>query len=230
MKLSVLPLAGAISLICVIAAYAFVSGPALEKFVAKDTLAPNAVSEPVLPRTGFQASADRLKGFNVLSNSPPLPGVELHDEAGRSASLAGFRGKVVLFNLWATWCPPCIREMPDLNLLQAQYKTRGFVVVPVASGRQGKEEPAEFLHKLGLNELTTYYDLHSQFLRIFDLETLPVSFLVDRKGIMRGGAIGILDWQSDEAKALIETLLDETEARAGPENPESNKFSARPAG
>jgi hypothetical protein len=99
--------------------------------------------------------------------------------------------------------------MPHLDALQAQYKDRGFVVVPVASGQQGQEEPAEFLRKRGLHELTTYYDPYSQFLRTFDLETLPTTFLIDREGIMRGGVIGILNWSSVEAKALIEALLDE---------------------
>ena len=164
---------------------------------------------PVLPRDGVQASSDKLEGFNLLSNNPPVPEIEMYDEAGRPVTFARFEGKVVLFNLWATWCPPCIREMPELNTLQAQYKDHGFVVVPVASGRQGEEEPAEFLRKHGLNELTTYYDPHSQFLSIFDLETLPTTFLIDRDGNMRGGVLGILDWSSAEARALIEAFLNE---------------------
>jgi hypothetical protein len=99
--------------------------------------------------------------------------------------------------------------MPELNALQALFKDHDFVVVPVASGHQGNEEPAEFLRKHGLNELTTYYDPNSQFLRIFDLETLPITFLIDRDGNMRGGVLGMLDWSSAEAKALIEAFLDE---------------------
>lgn len=185
----------AVVLAFVVAGYAFYPGPETE--------------DSVLPRVGFQASAGRVLGFNLLSDNPPVPGVEMHDEDGRPVTFEKLRGKVVLFNLWATWCPPCKREMPDLNSLHAQYKDRGLVVVPVASGRQGREEPAEFLHKRGLNELITYYDPHSQFLRLFDLETLPVTFLIDRKGLMRGGVIGILDWSSVEAKAMIEELLDE---------------------
>lgn len=169
----------------------------------------NAGSLPMSQQAGFQAAADRVAGFNLLSNNPPVPDIEMHEEDGRPVTFARFKGKVVLLNLWATWCPPCIREMPDLNTLQAQYRDRDFIVVPVASGRQGREEPSEFFRKYGLKELTTYYDPHSQFLRLFELETLPISFLIDRNGIMRGGVIGLLDWSSDEAKALIEVLLDE---------------------
>ena len=173
------------------------------------TMTPAAVKVAIQPRTGVEAAADRLIGFNLLSNNPPVPDIEMYDVDGRPVIFDQFRGKVVLFNLWATWCPPCIREMPALNALQAQYRDRGFVVVPVASGLQGKEEPSDFLRKHGLSELTTYYDRHSRFLSIFDLETLPITFLIDRDGTMRGGVIGMLDWQSAEAEALIEALLDE---------------------
>jgi thiol-disulfide isomerase/thioredoxin len=173
------------------------------------TSALNAESTSVLQRAGVNVAAEKLDGFNLLSNTPPVPDIEMHNENGGPVSFDMFKGKVVLFNLWATWCPPCIREMPHLDSLQEIYKDRGFVVVPVASGQQGQEEPAEFLRKRGLNQLTTYYDPYSQFLRTFDLETLPTTFLIDREGNMRGGVIGILDWSSVEAKALIEAFLDE---------------------
>ena len=170
---------------------------------------PRAGSAMLLPGARVRAAANRLTEFNLIANSPIVPSIEMRDVDGKPVVFDRFRGKVVLFNLWATWCPPCIREMPDLNALQAQYRDRGLVVVPVASGMQGKEEPTEFLRKYGLDELTTYYDLNSYFLRVFDLETLPITFVIDRNGIMRGGVLGIMDWRSAEARALIEAFLDE---------------------
>lgn len=207
MRLRSLLLVTAVALVFGIGGYTLYPGPATA--IPYATSALSAGSSPVLPRVGVQAAAERLAGFNLLSNTPPVPDIEMHDEDGSPITFARFQGKVVLFNLWATWCPPCIREMPHLDALHAQYKDRGFVVVPVASGQQGQEEPAEFLRKRGLNELTTYYDPYAQFLRTFDLETLPTTFLLDRDGNMRGGVIGILDWGSAEAKDMIEALLDE---------------------
>jgi len=157
----------------------------------------------------FRTAAARVSGFNLLRNPPMVPDIEMLDENGSAVSFDRFQNKVVLLNLWATWCPPCIREMPDLNELQGQYRDRGFIVLPVASGRQGNEEPAEFLRNRGLNELTTYYDPHSKYLDTLGLETLPTTFLIDRNGIMRGGVIGIIDWTSSEVSTLIEALLDE---------------------
>ncbi|MES9875690.1 MAG: TlpA disulfide reductase family protein [Candidatus Sedimenticola sp. PURPLELP] len=182
-----------------------------ESYAAPVPATVDSESAQLYPRLGIKAAADRVDGFNLLSNNPSVPEIEMYDEDGRPVTFARFKGKVALFNLWATWCPPCIREMPDLNALQAQYKEHDFVVVPVASGRQGEEEPADFLRKRGLSDLITYYDPGSQFLRTFNLETLPVTFLIDRDGNMRGGAIGLLDWSSAEAKALIESLLNERE-------------------
>lgn len=154
-------------------------------------------------------AADQLDGFGLLSDGPLMPGVIMKDEAGENVTFEAFRGKVVVFNLWATWCPPCIAEMPDLNALQDAFSGRDFIVVPVASGKQGRETPADFLRKRKLMALTTYYDPDSKFLRTFDLDTLPTTFILDKTGRMRGGVLGMADWQSDEAKALIEAFLNE---------------------
>ena len=164
---------------------------------------------PVDGDISFVKAADRLEGFSLLTNMPPVPNVKMLDEAGNPVTFDKFKGKVVVFNLWATWCPPCIREMPDLNNLQVEFQDQDFMVVPVASGKQGAEEPAEFLRKRNLDALTTYYDPGSQFLRTFDIETLPTTFVLDKNGNMRGGVVGMTDWYSDEAKALVRALLAE---------------------
>ncbi len=181
------------------AGFAFYTG------VTQEKTAPAVQRAPV----SFELAADQFRGFSMLSNTPPVPMIEMHNEAGQSVTFDQFKGKVVLFNLWATWCPPCIREMPDLNALQEDYAGQDFLVVPVASGKQGKEEPAEFLRVRGYDALTTYYDPHSQFLRTFDLETLPTTFVLDRNGVMRGGAVGMVEWRSERAKAVIDALLAE---------------------
>ncbi|MEG3619547.1 TlpA disulfide reductase family protein [Magnetovibrio sp. PR-2] len=166
-------------------------------------------AKPVDGDISFVKAADQLEGFSLLTNMPPIPGVDMLDEAGNTVTFDKFKGKVVVFNLWATWCPPCIREMPDLNSLQVEFKDQDFIVVPVASGKQGTEEPAEFLRKRNLDALTTYYDPGSEFLRMFDIETLPTTFVLDKNGNMRGGVIGMTDWYSDEAKAMLRALLAE---------------------
>lgn len=158
---------------------------------------------------GVAAAADHLDGFSLLDDGPMVPNVQMLDEQGNPNTFERFRGKVVVLNLWATWCPPCIREMPDLNALQLEFADRDFIVVPVASGHQGRVEPAAYLRNLNLMALETFYDPQSKFLRIFDIDTLPTTFVIDKTGRMRGGVLGMTNWHSNEAKALIEALLDE---------------------
>ncbi|MCW8916306.1 MAG: TlpA family protein disulfide reductase [Magnetovibrio sp.] len=169
----------------------------------------NVPLEPLGPNATFAEAADRLDGFSLLTNMPAIPAVQMFDEAGHVVTFDEFKGKVVVFNLWATWCPPCIREMPDLNALQEEFANQGLVVVPVASGKQGKVKPADFLRERNLNALTTYYDPGSQFMRTFDIDTLPSTFVLDRNGIMRGGVLGMTDWYSDEARTMVRALLKE---------------------
>ena len=99
--------------------------------------------------------------------------------------------------------------MPDLNALQLHFQDDDFVVLPVASGRQGNETPEGFLERRNLTALKSFRDPDSMFLRTFGLETLPISFLIDRKGRMRGGVIGMAEWNSPEARMLVQSLLEE---------------------
>ena len=168
-----------------------------------------AATEVLAKDVSFEEAARSFRGFSVLSNSPPAPAVKLKNEAGDAVTLKAYAGKVVMLNLWATWCPPCIKEMPDLNALQKEFEGRDFVVLPVASGRQGREDAAEFLRRRELRALTTLYDPKSSLLKLFGLKTLPSTFFIDRKGNMRGGALGALDWTSPKTKAMIDALLKE---------------------
>ncbi|MBF0252086.1 MAG: TlpA family protein disulfide reductase [Alphaproteobacteria bacterium] len=156
---------------------------------------------------GLQAAADAVRGFRLLANAPLAPDVKLKTEAGETVTLADYRGKVVLLNLWATWCPPCKREMPDLNALQTAFAGRDFVVLPVATGRQGAEEPSQFLRKRSLDALSTVYDPGRGMLDVLGIDSLPSTFLIDRDGRMLGGVLGMIDWNSDAVKTLIETVL-----------------------
>jgi len=154
-------------------------------------------------------AADGLPGFSLVDKSPLPPTVNMTDGAGSDVTLDAFRGKVVLLNLWATWCLPCIREMPALNALQVDYANLDLVVLPVASGKQGQQTAEEFLTSRNLTALTTYYDKKSTFLDTFGLKTLPSTFLIDRTGKLRGGVLGMAEWNSGEARALIDALINE---------------------
>jgi thiol-disulfide isomerase/thioredoxin len=131
---------------------------------------------------------------------------------GEAIDLSYFRGKAVLLNFWATWCAPCVREMPSLNRLAAEMAGDGLAVVPVAIDRAGLSAVVPFYRAHGLDNLTIYLDpdQRTAYARTsnpnnaeFALYGLPISYLVDRQGRVRGYLAGAVDWDSEAAKDLL---------------------------
>ena len=127
-------------------------------------------------------------------------------------TLADFRGKVVLVNLWATWCAPCVREMPTLDRLQAVLGSADFEVVAIAQDRKGFEVVTPFLHDRDIEQLSVYADSSSQATRAFGVLGLPASVLIDRAGNEIGRLIGPAEWDSPEAIALIRYFIGQAES------------------
>ncbi len=155
----------------------------------------------------YNELSGNIRGYRNLTNTPQAPDVTFHDKNGTAVKLSEYKGKTVLLNLWATWCPPCIKEMPDLNALAKDYKKDGFVVLAVATGRQGREQPDAFLEKRNLTDVISLLDPQQNFLKMMDMSNLPVSFIIDREGKMRGGVIGLSEWRAPKAKAALEKAI-----------------------
>jgi thiol-disulfide isomerase/thioredoxin len=131
---------------------------------------------------------------------------------GETVDLSRFRGKVVLLNFWATWCAPCIYEMPSLDRLAAGMSGDEFAVVPIAIDEKGLAAVAPFYRDHGLDNLDIYLDPEQRTAyryadnandAEFALYGLPISYIVDHEGRVMGYIAGAVDWQSDAAKALI---------------------------
>jgi thiol-disulfide isomerase/thioredoxin len=146
-------------------------------------------------------------GHFVPAASPqPAPPVNFTDLAGKTAHLSDFAGKVVLLNLWATWCAPCRHEMPSLERLQARFSDK-LAVLPVSQDLGGDKAVAPFISKLGLAKLQVYLDPKSTVGRAFKVDGLPTSFLIDRHGRVLGRVEGEAKWDSSNMLAVIEPLL-----------------------
>jgi thiol-disulfide isomerase/thioredoxin len=131
---------------------------------------------------------------------------------GEAIDLSRFKGKVVLLNFWATWCAPCVFEMPSLNRLAAEMSGDEFAVVPIAIDEKGLTTAASFYRSHNLDALDLYLDPEQQTAygttdnpknAEFALIGLPVSYIVDHEGRVMGYIAGAVDWQSNAAKALI---------------------------
>jgi thiol-disulfide isomerase/thioredoxin len=142
-----------------------------------------------------------------------LSGVAFKGTGGEPMTLAAFKGKVTLVNLWATWCAPCRQEMPALDRLQAALGGDDFAVVPVSIdiGESGK--PAAFLQSVGVTNLPLYTDPTTDIFEEVKQRGLaiglPVTLLVDRSGCHLGHMNGPAEWDSSDGRALIEAAIGE---------------------
>jgi thiol-disulfide isomerase/thioredoxin len=144
-----------------------------------------------------------LRQFIPADPPRPAPPISVTDGAGNALTLADFRGRVVLVNLWATWCEPCIREMPSLDRLQVALGGADFAILLVSQDRGGDRVVAPFFEKLGLARLKTTLDPQSTVGRAFTVRGLPTSILIDREGNVLGSVEGAMNWDAPPAQALL---------------------------
>ncbi|WP_207061276.1 TlpA disulfide reductase family protein [Motiliproteus sp. SC1-56] len=133
----------------------------------------------------------------------PLAMMENRDQP---RSLSDFKGKVVLLNLWATWCPPCIRELPALDRLQARHGDEDFVVLAVALDRAGYDAVKAYYDKLELQHLGLYHASISEFSQAFPVDVFPASFMIDREGRVTSFMRSYADWDDMAADEFIKRL------------------------
>ncbi|MBM9595024.1 TlpA family protein disulfide reductase [Roseitranquillus sediminis] len=139
----------------------------------------------------------------------PMPAPPFVDGAGRNLKLDDFRGRVVLLNIWATWCAPCREEMPTLDALQARLGGPDFHVLPLSIDRAGLEPVRRFYEEIGIRHLDMYLADDLRAMLAFAVVGLPTTILIDRAGLERGRLAGPAEWDSPEAVAQIQSLINE---------------------
>lgn len=145
-----------------------------------------------------------MSKLNVANKVLVQPDVPFNDAAGRAITLAQFRGKVVIVNLWASWCAPCETEIPALAALQRAESNRDLVVVPISVDR-GVSEAKSFI--AAQDPLPLFIDLKFSMPIALGVTGLPTSVIYDRKGREVGRFTGAANWDSAEARALVDHLL-----------------------
>jgi thiol-disulfide isomerase/thioredoxin len=146
-------------------------------------------------------------GEFVPSQQPaPAPAVSLTDVSGNTVELSDFKGRLVVVNLWATWCEPCLREMPSLERLQSKLGDR-IAVLGVSQDRGGNKTVEPFIAKLGLKSVKIFIDPKSVVGRAFEVRGLPTSLLIDRDGKLLGRVEGAAEWDSPKIMAVLDRFL-----------------------
>jgi peroxiredoxin len=163
-------------------------------------------------RQGYFLPAPSLEGLTRTPSGQEAPHFTLSDLEGRPVRLADLRGKVVLLNFWATWCPPCRAEMPSMEGAYRAYRDRGFTILAVAGDRQGAPVVAPFMREYGLT-FPTVLDVTGAVAARYRVRTIPTTLLLDREGRIVAREVGARDWNGSGARAVIETLLAGTSGR-----------------
>lgn len=151
-----------------------------------------------------------FRNFTLLETPEPAPETRFFDGQELPLSLADFRGKVVLLNVWATWCPPCVFEMPTLDAVQGRLGPEGLAVVAVSVDREGLDIVGPFLRDLAVRHLEIYLDPLSRLARALGVTALPTTYLIDAQGRLAGYLRAAADWNSPDAEALLRYYLGKT--------------------
>jgi thiol-disulfide isomerase/thioredoxin len=135
------------------------------------------------------------------------------DGEGRSRILAEFRGEGVVLNLWATWCAPCVREMPQLDRLKERLASDGIRVLALSEDRGGAPLVKKFYDVNGIKNLEVLIDVGGNVLRDMRIRGLPTTVLIDADGREVGRALGAAEWDSDAVVAFLRRCLGKTKTK-----------------
>jgi thiol-disulfide isomerase/thioredoxin len=157
-------------------------------------------------------STGAIAAFVFKSGRADIDSGPFKNADGKEMTLADRKGKVVLVNLWATWCAPCRKEMPDLAQLQKDYGGDDFEVVAISVDLKGADASSAFLKEIGADNLALYTDKTTRVMKKLGAIGLPVTILIDRQGKEIGRLLGPAHWTADEARKLIEAAIAEKPA------------------
>ena len=172
--------------------------------------APSAAPAPAGVPTGpgrNALSVGEMAAFVFKPAPEPLPKVTFVDADGKERTLDDWKGKVVLLNLWATWCAPCRKEMPGLDRLQSELGSDKFEVVAVSVDRTGTAGAKKFLDQIKVEKLAVLADPTARMGTTLRAVGMPATLLIDTEGREIGRMVGPAEWDTPEGKALIRASL-----------------------
>ncbi|MCK8047248.1 TlpA family protein disulfide reductase [Shewanella sp. 1CM18E] len=158
-------------------------------------------------KTQVQSSVDLI---SVLPKPFPIEAVPFKDSKGGAVDFSQYKGKVIMVNMWATWCPPCVRELPAISRFSAKIGSDDFEVLPVSIDLEGNKQVEPFLKSLGMEDFNTYYDKEQKLGQVFPLDTIPATFILNREGELIAFVRTFVDWDDDKAVTLIKGFLAQT--------------------
>jgi len=174
---------------------------------AIDTLRQSSAVQPATGSTAVKPATARsvVRGLQPYTGDPQPPPLQLLDLDGRAQDLAQLRGRVVLVNFWASWCPPCVREMPSMQRLKEKLAGRPFTILAVNMAEPDKDVRV-FLSKMHV-DFPVPMDRDGAVLKRWRVFVFPTSFVLDAQGNIRLGVFGEVEWDSPEVMEKVVGLL-----------------------
>ncbi len=144
--------------------------------------------------------------MSSIGEGIPAPDFTFPGLDGKNTSLSNYKGKVVLVNIWATWCPPCVYEMPSMQKLYNEFNGKNFEILAVSIDAAGVDAVAPFMkkHKLSFPALM---DPKGTIKSMYRVTGIPESFIIDKQGVLVGKIIGARDWATQEVFGFFQDLI-----------------------
>lgn len=179
----------------------------------KTTIHPLAITFFALFTAVFIIVAIKLTG-SFLPEAPQraveigktAPDFTFPDLNGRQVSLSEYRGKVVLVNIWATWCPPCVTEMPSMQRLYKRFKDQPFEILAISIDASGLEAVKPFMRELNLT-FPALLDTAGSMRNVYGTKGVPESVIIDKNGVVAKKIIGPVEWDSPQLIRIFDGLL-----------------------
>lgn len=166
------------------------------------SLAAAALTTPSLPAWAVKAE----QGLFVHAEPKPVPALDIRDNDTRPAGLDSFRGRPVLMNLWASWCLPCVAELPALDRLKPKAEAEGIAVMALCLDRSGNVGAVNTFARLGVKNLAVHVDYQRKAGEVLGVPVLPTTLLIDAEGREIARFVGPAAWDGAEAMALLRAL------------------------
>lgn len=149
-----------------------------------------------------------MKKMTIANNTSSAPKTIFFDTGGKELTLSDFNGRLTLVNFWATWCAPCRKEMPSLEVLSNQIGGDTFQVVTIATMRSSEEAVKKFFNDNNIIDLPKFRDPKGYLARASGVAALPLTILLDRNGNEISRLIGDADWAQDETIEFIKKAIE----------------------
>ena len=153
--------------------------------------------------SSYSIEAPNIKNLIIYEEKQKIKFFDFLNEAGNKVNLKDFKSELIILNFWATWCAPCIEEMPSLDRLQANPIFKNLQIIPINVGRDNVEKSKNFYKKLNINNLGIYFDKDVELANKFLLRGLPTTVFINKKGEEFARVIGFINFDN---KKIIKWL------------------------